>query len=294
MQFDIARYQSLVRPVDVSDIDLDDFRRQPLDADSLRCLRYMHDVEYHTVCYLRDLLVTSAHADPEITTFLTFWAYEEFWHGEAIASVLAAHGEPAGAARVGELRAGRRARDRVSPIVSTTASALLGRRMPAVHMAWGAINEWTTQAGYARLAQRSDHPTLQTLLRRIMTQEGRHIDFYASQAQRRLDGDRRSQAVCRFALAHFWRPVGSGVVASSETDFLVRHLFGGSEGLAVADRIDRRIDRLPGLSGLGLARHAVLVVEPEAATRSARSARSTPPTEIATGAFSDRRVARAA
>ena len=78
MQFDIARYQRLVRPVDVSDIDLDDFRRQPLDPDSLRCLRYMHDVEYHTVCYLRDLLVTSAHADPEITTFLTFWAYEEF------------------------------------------------------------------------------------------------------------------------------------------------------------------------------------------------------------------------
>ncbi len=288
MQFDIARYQSLVRPVDVSDIDFDDFRRQPLDAESLRCLRYMHDVEYHTVCYLRDLLVTSAHADPEITTFLTFWAYEEFWHGEAIASVLAAHGEPAGATRVGELRAGRRARDRVSPIVATMASALLGRTMPAVHMAWGAINEWTTQAGYARLAQRADHRTLQTLLRRIMTQEGRHIDFYASQAQHRLEGDRRSQAVCRYALAHLWRPVGSGVVASAETDFLVRHLFGGPEGLAVADRIDRRVDRLPGLCGLGLARRAVLAVEPAEANE------WTCGVERSVGALSERRLARAA
>ena len=57
---------------------------------------YMHDIECHTICYLRDLLVTSAHRDPEITTFLTFWSFEEYWHGEAIATVLRAHGEPPG------------------------------------------------------------------------------------------------------------------------------------------------------------------------------------------------------
>ena len=38
----------------------------------------MHDVEYHTVCYLRDLLVTPAHRDPEVTTFLTLWNVEEY------------------------------------------------------------------------------------------------------------------------------------------------------------------------------------------------------------------------
>lgn len=129
-----------------------------------------------------------------------------------------------------------------------------------------------------------DHPTLQTLLRRIMMQEGRHIDFYASQAHRRLDGDGRSQGVCRYALGHFWRPVGSGVVASAETDFLVRHLFGGPDGLAVADRIDRRVDRLPGLSGLGLARRAALAVEPADANEWACSV------ERSVGALNDRRV----
>ncbi len=40
----------------------------------------MCDVESHTVCYLRDLLVTPSHADPEVTTFLTMWNYEEYWH----------------------------------------------------------------------------------------------------------------------------------------------------------------------------------------------------------------------
>ena len=56
----------------------------------------MHDVEGHTVCYLRDVLVTRAHRDPDITSFLTLWNYEEFWHGDAIGQVLAAHDEAAG------------------------------------------------------------------------------------------------------------------------------------------------------------------------------------------------------
>ena len=60
----------------------------------------MHDVEHHTVCYLRDVLVTRAHHDPDITTFLTFWVFEEFWHGEALGTVLEAHGEPGSAERV--------------------------------------------------------------------------------------------------------------------------------------------------------------------------------------------------
>ena len=53
-------------------------------------------------------------------------------------------------------------------------------------MTWGAVNEWTTQAAYARLAQRADHPVLTELTKRIARQEGRHIDFYAAEARRRL------------------------------------------------------------------------------------------------------------
>jgi len=40
------------------------------------------------------------------------------------------------------------------------------------HMTWGAVNEWTTQAAYA-VSKPLDHPTLATLLLRIMKQEGR-------------------------------------------------------------------------------------------------------------------------
>ncbi len=257
MQLTIDKYTQMVAPLDVRDLDLANaFHTHRLDADVLRCLRYMHDIELHTICYLRDLLVTSAHRDPEITTFLTFWSFEEFWHGEAIATVLRAHGEPAGATRVGELRRARRVAEATKPFTHGLASLLVGPSMTAVHMTWGAINEWTTQAGYARLAQRSAHPVLAEMLRRIMRQEGRHIDFYAAQATARLAGNRRAQWLTRQALKRFWAPVGSDVMPEAEVHHLVAYLFSGNDGLAMAGRIDRRIDNLPGLGGLGLVERA--------------------------------------
>ena len=251
MAFDLATYQRLVRPVDLDGIDFSAFADSPLDESVLRCLRYMHDVESHTVCYLRDLLVTRAHRDPEITTFLTFWNYEEFWHGEAIGRVLAAHGEVAGPARLEPLRRGLGWRNVVAPLTSMAMSAA-SRHLSAVHMTWGAVNEWTTQAAYARLAARSDHPVLAELLKRIMRQEGRHIDFYVGQARSRLAASRAARRLTRLALRRFWRPVGSGVMPREEVDFLVRYLFDGEEGAAMAARIDRRVSALPGLDGLDL------------------------------------------
>ncbi len=253
MQLTIEKYTQMVAPLDVRDLDLASvFHTHRLDADVLRCLRYMHDIELHTICYLRDLLVTSAHRDPEITTFLTFWSFEEYWHGEAIATVLRAHDETAGATRVRELRRARRVAEASKPFAHGLASLVVGPSMTAVHMTWGAVNEWTTQAAYARLARRCDHPVLAEMLRRIMRQEGRHIDYYATQASKRLNGNRRAQWLTRQALKRFWAPVGSDVMPEAEVRHLISFLFGGNDGLAMVDRIDRRIDNLPGLAGLGL------------------------------------------
>ena len=106
---DLERYKAQTGRLDVTDIDFEAFASEPLSADALRCLRYMHDIENHTACYLRDLLMTPAHKDPDITTFLSCWNFEETWHGEALARVLAAHGElPEGAwKRCGSASAGR-------------------------------------------------------------------------------------------------------------------------------------------------------------------------------------------
>ena len=166
--------------------------------------------------------------------------------------VLRARGEPAGATRVGELRRTRRVAEATKPFAHGLASMVIGPSMTAVHMTWGAINEWTTQAGYAMLAQRCNHPVLAEMLRRIMRQEGRHIDFYAAQATKRLAESRRSQWLTRRALTRFWAPVGSDLMPEQEVRHLISFLFGGDDGSAMAARIDRRIDNLPGLRGLGL------------------------------------------
>jgi hypothetical protein len=237
--------------LEVADLDFAAFAEEPLDDDSLRCLRYMHDVEHHTICYLRDVVVTRAHADPEITAFLSCWVYEELWHGDAIGQVLAAHGEAGGEDRIAPLRKALPKRDKLRPLAFNLASAAT-RHIVAVQMAWGAVNEWTTQAAYGRLAARAKHPVLTELLKRIMKQEGRHIDFYSRQARDRLSGSKRARRLTRYALAHFWAPVGSGVMPDEEVAFMATHLFGDEAGQGAAERVDKQIDRLPGLSGLEL------------------------------------------
>jgi hypothetical protein len=251
-EFDIDAFKSRSIPVTLDSIDLHDFVDHPLDPSTLRCLRYMHDVEYHTVCYLRDLLVTPAHRDPTVTTFLTLWNVEEMYHGDAIGAVLAAHGEQSGRDRVRDTRQRLGAFDRIAPAAHAIGSIVVGPAWTAVHMTWGAVNEWTAQAAYARLGQLADHPTLSTLLARIMRQEGRHADFYARQAERRLCDDAKARWLTRTALRRWWAPVGSTLLPPREVSFLASHLFTGDEGRAMTRRIDRRLDQLPGLSGLEL------------------------------------------
>src|SRR6476646_1340854 len=137
MSVDIATFKARSRPVSVEDLDLSAFRDRPLDAASLRCLRYMHDVEFHTVCYLRDVLTTPAHQDPDVTTFLTLWNLEELYHGEALGAVLAAHDQLAGAERVRRTRRRLRRGDRFVPVGHALASSVVGASYIAVHMTWG-------------------------------------------------------------------------------------------------------------------------------------------------------------
>jgi hypothetical protein len=256
MAFCMEDYARSAAPVRTDDLDFAAFGTRPLSAAGLRCIRYMCDVENHTVCYLRDLLVTPSHTDPEVTAFLTMWNYEEYWHGEALAGVLAAHGAGRGDDHIREVRRAQGWRDRVAPIKQALLAQAIGEDFVAVHMTWGAINEWCTHAGYARLIERERHPVLTELLERIMRQETRHVAFYVSQARARLAASGRARRLTRFALRRFWQPVGSGVMPPDETRHLLAYLLAGQGGERTAASIDARVDRLPGLKGLGLIRRA--------------------------------------
>jgi len=250
MAFDIEKYTTNSTAVAWGDLDFDTFDSQPLPESTLRTLRYMCDVEYHTVCYLRDLLTTPSHKEPEIGAFMTMWNREEFWHGEALAAVLAKHGI---LVDFDELKASRLKlgwKDRLDPIKQSMLGGLVGLDFVAVHMAWGAANEWSANAAYLRMAKKENHPVLGELLKRIAAQETKHVAFYASQARERLVNSKKAQVIARFALRKFWGPVGSTISSEAEVKHVMNDLFGGSEGRKLIRDVDSHIAKLPGMAGL--------------------------------------------
>src|SRR6266567_291668 len=90
--FDIDAYLARSGALDLRGIDWTDVPRHPLPAGAIRTLKYMQDIESRTIVYLRSLLATRAIDDPEISTFLACWLYEETFHGIALARFLEAAG----------------------------------------------------------------------------------------------------------------------------------------------------------------------------------------------------------
>ncbi len=255
------------RRLDLTGVAWERIADHPLSGAEARCLTYMMDIESHTMVFLRDLLATRAVHDARLTAFLASWAYEELWHGEALGRFLGEAGArpgpgqdlprwddpyPSCVGRIGRVRAG-----------ATGARATLGRRalaaaswciggFPAVHMAWGAVNELSTLTAYERLVRGTANPVLVDLLGRIVRDERRHYSFYRVEAERRLAADARARRAARLAFDRAWAIVGTGVRPLAETDFVVLHLFGDGDGLLAAREMDRTVDGLPGLDGLRL------------------------------------------
>ena len=240
--FDLDSYVGRSRAVDLSAIPWAEVSRYPVSAEMIRTLRYMQDVESHTIIYLRSLLATRAVDDPDVATFLACWVYEETFHGLALARFLEAAGSPLAP------RARPRGQETLAKRFEAAATAMVSKAWAdfcAVHMVWGAINELTTLTGYRRFAAVAGHPVLTDLLDRIVLDESRHFFFYYRQAELRLQ-HRAVARVARFLVDRFWAPVGSGVEADAEVEFLATYLFGGPEGLDAARKVDDTIRRLPG------------------------------------------------
>lgn len=250
MAFDIKKYAENSEAVRYEDLDLKHFRENPLSDETLRVLQYMALVEYHTICYTRDLLTTPSYKDPVAGTFMTFWNREEFWHGEALAAVLKEHDI---IVEYDELKANRLKlgwRDFFDPIKQGLLGKIVGKDFIAVHMSWGAANEYSAVTAYKRMADIETDPVLSELLRRIAKQETRHVAFYVSQARERLTTSKRAQRLTRRLLTQFWAPVGSSINETEETAFVFKQIMSGPDGRKAAQQLDKNISGLPGMKGL--------------------------------------------
>jgi hypothetical protein len=257
--FDLDAYISRSRAVDLSAIAWDQVPHHALSPETIRALRYMQDIESHTIIYLRTLLDTRAIDDPEVATFLACWLYEETFHGIALARFV----REAGQAIELRARSGRTLKQTIEARL-TSWLAWAWPEFVAVHMVWGAINELTALTGYRRLVTVTDHPVLHDLLDRIVLDESRHFFFYFKQAEQRLQRPSTARIV-RAVVERFWAPVGSGVQPAAETRFLARYLFSGPAGRAAARKVDATIRDLPGLAGIPLLEAWVTRSEAQAA-----------------------------
>ncbi len=269
--FDLDRYLRASRKVDLSDFSWGDISSHPVRVNDARCLAYMMDIESHTVIFLRDLLATRAAFEPDITAFLSCWVYEELWHGEAFSRFLGEAGfatepdsertkwddpYPSKVARNTWIRRRLGAKGYAAHLATLVGSAAV-KEFPALHMTWGAVNEFSTLTGYHRLIAKTNHPIMIDLLERVIKDERRHYAFYRNQANLRLQVSPRARRVVRWAMEHLWAPVGTGVRPQAETDFVVAYLMGDQEGLQVSRSMDRTIAELPGLEGMTLVEDAV-------------------------------------
>ena len=266
IDFDLDKYLRASKKVDLSDLAWDRIADHPVSVEEARCLAYMMDIESHTVIFLRDLLATKAAFEPDITAFLSCWVYEELWHGEAFSRFLGEAGfatepdnerskwddpYPSKVGRNTWIRRKMGAKGYAAHIGTLFGSALV-RDFPALHMTWGAVNEFSTLTGYHRLIAKTEHPVMIDLLERVIKDERRHYAFYRNQAVLRLKRSPKARKVVRWAMEHVWAPVGTGVRPQAETDFVVAYLMGETDGLETASMMDKTISEIPGLEGTSL------------------------------------------
>src|SRR3954466_15551284 len=83
--FDLDAWVARSGALDLDAIPWADVSKYEGPPGAVRTLTYMQDIEHHTIIYLRSLLDTRAIDDPEVSTFLACWLYEETFHGIALA-----------------------------------------------------------------------------------------------------------------------------------------------------------------------------------------------------------------
>ncbi len=249
-EFDLDRFVKNSRRVPVDDLAWDRVRDHPLRDGEARFLTYMMNIESHTIVYLRDLLATSVIEEPDVTAFLSCWAYEEFYHGyylERFLNLSTGDGTARNDVTARLDRSGRVA-DAIMRLV-TPALTAASPDFAATHMTWGAAQEYTTLHAYEAIIRSTRHPILKELLQRIVKDERRHFAFYYQQAERRLERSRFMQRETRILMDRFWRPVGASVMPQAEVDFIAWYLFRDEAGAKDVEEVEATIGRLPGMAG---------------------------------------------
>ncbi|TAL45375.1 MAG: hypothetical protein EPN91_02505 [Salinibacterium sp.] len=248
--FDVREFARTAVGSHRGNLNLQSYASQPLTAQTLRALAYLHNVESATMSHLRGVLVTATHKDARITAFLATWAFEKYWIADALAQIIQWHvdnGADAPAAALTNAPAERTVRESI-------VANFIGVPMIGVHMALCTVDEWLTQAAYERIAALDANPQLAETLAALRSVKARQLTFFEAQARFRLTESKRSRTMTASRLRKTSWPIGSRAEPTEETAFFFSYLFATAPELVA--KLDARVDDLPGQQGLGLIRKA--------------------------------------
>ncbi|WP_440710553.1 hypothetical protein [Herbiconiux sp. YIM B11900] len=253
-RFDVREFARTAVGSYRSEIDLEAFAAQPLKPATVRVLATLRELERSTMTYLRNVLVTPTHKDARVTAFLTTWAFEKFWIADSFEAIARAHGldvtEPLPLSRFRGIAL--EVAERATPIVEAFRANSIGPDVIGVHLASVTVDEWITESAYTRLAEFDPHPVLLTVLEHVQEVKRRHRLFVEVDAVNRLESSARARSLSRRSLRRAAWPIGAASLPKSETAFFYETLVDE----ALADRIDERVQGLPGLERLRLVRTA--------------------------------------
>lgn len=222
-------------------------KNHPVDESFIPVLIYFRDVEKFTDIYFQQLAKTPTGRDKVVRQFMEKWRHEEDLHGELMNRFLNEIGYKTTDDWYEEARRNIPFSNRITRSLSSVVANLVGTRFTAVHMTWGAINEMSTLNGYKRLWTLAKHPVLEHILRAIAREEANHSFFYWSLAKLKLQQSKFSQQIARYLVDNFWSPVGQGTKPASDTNYVIKKLFDGEEGINMIDNfVTKRVGLLPG------------------------------------------------
>jgi len=245
------RQERTLTPEFIESVPWASVREHALDERLVPVLFYMRDVETLTDMYHRELLRTPTGKDPYISKFMERWGIEEITHGEVLNRFLNELGYETDEKWQTQVRRAVTRAYHANAYLITSLTNLVGRKFTATHMTFGAVHEMSTTQAYRRLMKFADHPVLTRLLEAIIREESAHTHFYWSVARLELRKNEFAQKIARFVIDHFWAPVGQGSIPKRRTDYTIATLFGGEDGIEVADKtVTRRMEQLPGFADL--------------------------------------------
>ena len=224
-------------------------REAPLSAAEIDWLTFATQVEWGTEYYFAVLDISR---DPLVHKFLRVWLQQEVVHADLLRRFLHEAGVDVDPVHTHWRK--RLAKWRGKQL-NRLARRVIGDDFFAVHMAWGAVNELSTQRFYGIIRSGTGNPVLRDILRDVMVQEAAHYAFYRNVAIRKLTDNRRAQRITRWALHRLWTPVGVGLRTREDSDRVIAATFGRHPEQAT--QMDAQIDRIPGLAGLELAHHGL-------------------------------------